>query len=93
MKLPKLLLPIVTAIEFTDLTALLFVAHAVSCAMVFLILGASPYINVTSLGLILLMDAAFFVALKRSTEKNAAHILILAWYVLLFFIMVSKAMA
>lgn len=85
MKLPKLLLPIVTAIEFTDLTALLFLAHALFCAIVFLILGASPYINVTSLGLILLMDAAFFVALRKSTEKNAAHILILAWYVLLFF--------
>lgn len=85
MKLPKLLLPIVTAIEFTDLTAFLFLAHGCFCAMAFLTLGASPYINVTSLGLILLMDAAFFVALKRSTEKNAAHILIIAWYVLLFF--------
>lgn len=85
MKLPKLLLPLVTAIEFTDLTALLFLVHAVFSAIIFLILDSSPYINATSLGLILVMDVVFFMALKKSTEVNAAHITILAWYVLLFF--------
>lgn len=85
MKFPVLLRGIFSATEFTNLTGLLFLSHALACVAAFVILGASPYIDVTSLGLAVLMDVAFFLALKKSNEKNAAHLLMFAWYVLLFF--------
>jgi hypothetical protein len=85
MKSPTLLKTVFNAIEFTNLTGLLFLVHALGCVITFAILGASPYINATSVGLAVLMDIAFFLSLRRSTEKVAAHLLIFSWYVLLFF--------
>jgi hypothetical protein len=73
------------AIEFTRLTGILFLFHALGCMIIFATLGPSPYINSTSLALTILMDVAFFYSLRMSTEKNAAHLIILSWYILLFF--------
>lgn len=85
MKLSMLSKVVFSATEFTHLTGLIFLAHALVCIATFAILGASPYINLSSLGLVVLMDIAFFLALRHSSDKNAAHMLIFAWYVLFFF--------
>lgn len=82
MKLHKYL---TRAGDFTEVTALLFLLHAFACISGFLILGASPYINLISLACMVALDIAFFLALKRSDSRNAAHLLVLGWYVLLFF--------
>ncbi len=85
MKQSKFLRAFFHPIELTSLTGLLFLFHALGCLVIFAILGSSPYINSTSLLLTILMDVAFFLSLRMSTEKSAAHLLIISWYVLLFF--------
>lgn len=81
----KILRAVFNPIEFTDLTGLIFLAHAISCLITFAILGASLYINVTSLSLIVGIDIAFFLSLRRSTERTAAHLLAFSWFVLIYF--------
>ncbi len=81
----KILKAIFNPIEFTDLTGIIFLVHAISCLVTFAILGESPYINVTSLSLIVVIDIAFFFSLRGSTERTAAHLLAYSWFVLLFF--------
>ena len=81
----RILRSIFNPIEFTDLTSIIFLAHAIICLITFAILGESPYINVTSLSLIVVIDIAFFFSLRRSTERTAAHLLTFSWFVLLFF--------
>lgn len=71
--------------SFKFLTAWMFVVHAVACSAGYLILGPSPFIDGPVVALMLLMDFSFVVALAMATEKNVAHILILAWFALLFF--------
>lgn len=63
----------------------MFVLHAATCAAGYLILGPSPFIDGPVLALMLVIDVTFVVALAFATEKNVAHILILAWFALLFF--------
>ncbi|NDH68723.1 MAG: hypothetical protein EBY22_12630, partial [Gammaproteobacteria bacterium] len=72
-------------LEFTDLTALVFAAHALVSVVGFLVLGASEYINGTSLVLMVVLDMAFCVALKIRKTNNASHILILSWFVIMYF--------
>lgn len=67
------------------ITALMFVIHACACALGYLILGPSPHIDGAVLSVIILMDLVFVTALVLATEKNVAHILILAWIALIFF--------
>lgn len=63
----------------------MFVLHAATCAAGYLILGPSPFIDGPAVALMLVIDVTFVVALAFATEKNVPHILILAWFALLFF--------
>lgn len=85
IKLSRALKYVTYPFEFTDLTALIFAAHALVSVVGFLVLDASPYINGTSLVLIVVLDMAFCVALKIRKTNNAAHILLLAWFVIMYF--------
>lgn len=71
--------------SFKLLTAWVFVVHAIACSAGYLILGRSPFIDGPVLGLMLLIDLSFVVALVMATERNVAPTLILAWFALLFF--------
>jgi len=71
--------------SFKFLTAWMFVLHAATCAAGYLVLGPSPFIDGPVLALMLLIDLTFVVTLAFARDKNVAHILILAWFALLFF--------
>jgi hypothetical protein len=71
--------------SFKLITAFMFVIHASVCSAGYLILGPSYSIDGSVLGLMLLMDFSFLVVLVLATEENAAHILILAWMMLVFY--------
>jgi hypothetical protein len=85
IKLSRALKYLTYPFEFSDITALVFAAHALVSVLGFLVLGASQYINGTSLVLMVVLDMAFCVALKIRKANNAAHIQILAWFVIMYF--------
>lgn len=85
MELQNISRPLFRSFEFTYITAVTLVAHAVLSGVGYLILGQSPYINATSLLLILLLDFVLYWALKKSAPGNTAHILLLSWFVIVFF--------
>lgn len=71
--------------EFSNITILILIFHALTSALGYLILGPSPYINGSALLLIIVMDTAICMALRYKSASNGAHILILAWFVILYF--------
>jgi hypothetical protein len=76
---------LIQPVSFKLITACIFVIHASACFAGYLILGPSTFIDGNVLGLMLLMDFSFVVALVMATKENVAHILVLGWMALIFF--------
>lgn len=72
-------------LDFAHVTALVLILHALVSGLGYLILGPSPYISGYSLLLIIAMDAAICLALCARAKNNGAHIVILAWFVIMYF--------
>lgn len=73
------------SLEFSHITILVLILHGLISGLGYLILGPSPYINGSALLLIIVMDVTICMALRFKNESNGAHILILAWFVILYF--------
>lgn len=84
MRLEKIIKIINLPIDFSRLTAGIFLLHGLVFLAGYLVLGASPYINGLSVFLVIVLDLVFCLALIASRERTAAHILILAWFVIIF---------
>jgi hypothetical protein len=70
--------------DFSRLTAGIFLFHALIFLVGYLILGASPFISGLSVFLVIVLDAVFCLALITSRERTASHILVLAWFLIIF---------
>lgn len=84
MHLEKITKIINLPIDFSRLTAGIFLFHALVFQAGYLILGASPYISGLSVFLVVVLDLVFCFALMTSRERTAAHVLVLAWFLIVF---------
>lgn len=71
-------------IDFSLLTAGIFLCHALVFLAGYLVLGASPFISGVSVLLVVILDLVFCFALMNSSERTAAHVLVLAWFLVIF---------
>lgn len=84
MRLDKITKIINLPMDFSRLTAGIFLFHALVFLAGYLILGASPFISGLSVFLVIVLDLVFCFALVTSSERTAAHILVLAWFLIIF---------
>lgn len=71
-------------IDFSRLTAGIFLCHALAFLAGYLILGASPFISGVTVLLVVVLDLVFCFALMKSSERTAAHVLVVAWFLVIF---------
>lgn len=84
MHLEKITKIINLPIDFSRLTAGIFLLHGLVFLAGYLVLGASPFISGLSVFLVVVLDLVFCLALISSSERTAAHILVLAWFLIIF---------
>jgi hypothetical protein len=71
-------------IDFSRLTAFIFLFHGLVFAVGYLVLGASPYINGESVILVITLDLVFCAAVLTSSYRSSAHVLVLSWFMIVF---------
>lgn len=84
MHLKKITKFINLPIDFSRLTAGIFLFHGLLFLAGYLVLGISPYISSGAVFLVILLDVAFCAALLNSSDRSAAHILVLSWFLIIF---------
>lgn len=75
-----------TKVRLSSITSTIILIHAAIMALGIALLGPSTLMSLWSVLLVVAMDVVLVFGLMRAGDKIVAHVLVLAWFMILFFL-------
>ena len=72
--------------KLTLITRQIFLAHACFMAAAYVLLGPSLFMDLRGVAWVVALDVLMYFALRRAGSQNVSHVLMLAWFLLMFFL-------